>query len=173
MGSLHSLADKEGGLSTHAVKTRTHRFHSIAFGFTERKPSSVPSKLFFGNPSLFASSWGHPNPDFSTSVNDGKAPLSFQIQNFSIRNQLGTKWVDNFDNFLSQNKFWPNPNKVDNSPEEETNQKFEKCLCRISANPEAINSKKSYQDHGNASPSEITARPEGFIHKLSIAGEGK
>ena len=173
MGSLHSLADKEGGLSTHAVKTRTHRFHSIAFGFAERKPSSVPSKLFFSNPSLFSSSRGYPNPGFSTGVNDGKAPLSFQIQNFSIRNQLGTKWVNNFDNFLSQNKFWPNPNKVDNSPEEETNQKFEECLCRISANPEAIYSGKSYQNQGNACPGEITARSEGFIHNLSIAGERK
>jgi hypothetical protein len=106
-------------------------------------------------------------------VNDGKAPLSFQIQNFSIRNQLGTKRIDNFDYVLSQDEFRPKPNEIDNSPKDETKQKFEECLCRINANPEAINSEQSYQDQGNAGPSEVTARPEGFIHNLSIAGERK
>ena len=173
MSSLHPLTDKEGSLSAYAVKTRAHRFHAVTFGFTERKPSAVPSKLFFGNPSLFASGWSHPNPGFSTRVNDGEAPFSFQIQNVSIRNQLGTKRIDNFDYVLSQNEFRPKPNKVDNSSEDETKQKFEECLCRISANPEAIDSRKSYQNHGDAGPGEITARPEGFIHNRSIAGERK
>ena len=173
MRSLHALADKEGGLSAYAVETRAHGFRAITFGFTERKSSSVPSKLFFGNPSLFASSRSYPNPGFSARVNDGKAPFSFQIQNFSIRNQLGTKRIDNLDLVLSQNEFRPKPNKVDNSPKEETKQKFEECLCRISANPQAIYSGKSYQNHGNAGPGEITARSEGFIHNLSIAGERK
>jgi hypothetical protein len=173
MRSLHTLSDKEGSLPAYAVKTRAHRFHTSAFGFTEWKSSYVPAKLFFGNPSLFSSSWSYPNPGFPTRVNDGKAPLSFQIQNISIRNQLGTKRIDNFDYVLSQNEFRSKPNKVDNSPKDETKQKFEECLCRISANPEAIYSEKNYQDNGSTSPNEITSRPEGFIHSLSIAGERK
>ena len=173
MSSLHTFANKVGSLPTYAIKTRAHRFHASAVGFTERKSSSVPSELFFSDPSLFAGSWSHPNSGFSSRVNDGKAPLGFQIQNFAIGNQLGAKWIDNFNDIISQNKFRSDPNKENDSAEDETKQKFEDCLRNISTNPEAVDSEKSYQDHGNTRPSEITARPESFIHSLSIAGDRK
>ena len=173
MLSLNTLSNKKSSLSTDAVKTRAHGLHAIALGLTERKSSSVPSKLFLGYPSLFSGSWSNPNPSFSTRVDDGKAPLSFQVQNIAIRNHLGTEWVYNFNNILSKNEIRPNPNTVNGSHQIETQAQLKKYLYGASANPETIYSKKSYHDKGRTRPSKITSGSEAFIHNLSIAGDRK
>ena len=173
MVSLNTLSNEKSSLSANAIKTRAHRFHTSALGFAERKTSSVPTKLFLGYPSLFSGSWSNPNPRFSTRVNDCKAPLSFQVQNFAIWNQLSTQWIYNFNDFLSKNEIRSNPNEVNRSNQNETKQQFENCLHGISTHPEAIYSKKSSQDKSRTRPSEVTSGSEAFIHNRSIAGDRK
>ena len=173
MTSLYTLSNKEGSLSAYAIKAGTHRFHSSVLGFTERKSSSVPTKFFLSNPSLLSSRRGYPHLGFAASVNNGQAPLGFQVQHVAVGNRLSAKRIYNFDYILSQDKFGSYPENIDKRAKNDAENQVPHDFKVVVDNPEAINAEKSNQHVRSSRPSKVAARPKGLIHHLSIAGEGK
>ena len=173
MQALNSFANHVGSLTTQAVKARTHRFHSRTLGISEWNAPTKPSEFFISDPALLSARRGHPHSAFTASVNNRKTPFGFKIQNIGIRNQFGSQRINNFNYINSQNKFWSQPEDVNQSNEGSTKPQFESRLTGAFRYPEAVYAKKSDQNNGSTSPSEVTAGSKGFIHHPSIAGERK
>ena len=173
MQSLNSFANHVCGLTTQTVEARTHRFHSRTFGITQRNVTAKPSKLLICNPALLSASGGYPHSALAASVNDRKTPLGFKIQNIGVRNQFGSQRINNLNHVTAQHKFWSQPEDVNHSNESGAQRQFENRLTGALRYPETICSKKSDQNNGRTSPSEVTAGSKGFIHHPSIAGERK
>ena len=173
MQSLNSFANHVGGLTTQTVEARTHRFHSRTSGIGKRNTSAKPSKFLICDPALLSARRGYPHSALTASVNDRKTPFGFKIQYIGIRNQFGSKRINNFNYITSQNKFWSQPEDVNQSNEGSTKPQFESRLTGAFRYPEAVYAKKSDQNNGSTSPSEVTAGSKGFIHHPSIAGERK
>lgn len=173
MTSLYTLSNKEGSLSTYAIKAGTHRFHTSVLGFTERKSSSVPTKFFLGNPSLLSGRRCYPHLGFAAGVNNGQAPLGFQVKDIFVGNRLSSKRIYNFDYILSQDKFGSYPENVDKGAKNDAENQVAHDFKVVINNPEAVNAEKRNQNIRSSRPSKVAARPKGFIHHLSIAGDGK
>ena len=173
MQSLNSFANHVGGLSTQTVEARTHRFHSRTFGIAQWNVTAKPSKLLICDPALLSASGGYPHSALTASVNDRKTPLRFKIQNIGVRNQFGSQRINNLNHVSSQNKFWSQPEYINQSNQSRTKRQFENLLVGALRYPETICAKESDQDNGSARPSKVTARSKGFIHHPSIAGERK
>ena len=173
MQALNSFADHVGGLSTQTIEARTHRFHSRIVGRSSRRVSADPTKFLFSYPSLFSARRGYPHSTFAASVNNGQAPLGFQVQNIGVRNQFSSQWINNFNLVDSQNKLGFNPKNVNKNAEAKTNNQISNDLQVVFNYPETVNSKERNQHVRSARPCEVTAGPKGFIHHPSIAGERK
>lgn len=173
MQSLYSFANHVGSLSTQAVQTRTHRFHSFVYGSTSRGVSANPAKFLFSDPALFSA--GRRYPDFAraTSVNDRQTPLSIQLKHVTVGNQFSSKGIDDFDHIISQNEFWFNPKNINNYAENEAKKQLADDLKIVVDNPESVNSKKDNKQVSSTGPSKVASRSKSFIHVLSIAGETK
>jgi hypothetical protein len=104
-------------------------------------------------------------------VNNNQAPFSFHFKHITISNQLSPKWIDDFDDIISQNEFGLNPKNVNNSAENDTQSQFAGDLKIVANNPETIHGKKQNQQVSSTSPSKVASRSKGFIHQPSIAGE--
>jgi hypothetical protein len=173
MTSLHAFADNVGRLSTQTIEARTHRFHSFVFGSTTRGISTNPTKLLLRYPSLLSTGWRNPHSRSSTGVNNGKAPLSFQVNHVTVGNRLGSKWIYNLDHIISQDKFGFNPENVNKGAKKDAGNQVANDLKIVFNNPESIDCEKRDQYVRSSRPSKVASRPKGFIHHLSIAGEGK
>ena len=173
MQSLYSFANHVGSLSTHAVETRTHRFHSHIIGAAHRYASTKPSKFLICNPALLSARRRYPHSAFAASVNDRKTPFSIKFQNIGVGNQFSSQRVNNLNHIIAQDKFWSKPADINQSKENCAERQFVNHLASTLSNPETINSKESDQDNGSTRPSKIAAGSKGFIHHPSIAGERK
>lgn len=171
MRSLNSLAYQISRLSTNAVKTGAHRLHTDVFGIANRKTTSVPTKFFVSDPPLFSRGWSYPHSTFSMRVHNGQAPLSFQFQDIAVRNQVGSKRVNNFNHIFFQHHFWFNPNQVDNHSQCRANHQLKRNLSKTFGYPKTIYNKQKDQYERATSPYVITSRPKSLIHVSSIAGE--
>ena len=173
MRSLNSLVNHVGSLSTQTVEAGTHRFHSNDFGFTGWHTSTQPAKFLFGNPALLSARRGYPNSAFAASVNDRKTPFGFEFQNIGVRNQFGSKRINNFNLVDSQDKLGFNPKNVNENAKNCAQHEFSNDLNIVTNNPQGVRGEESYQYIRSTRPSEITAGPKGFIHHPSIAGDRK
>ena len=173
MQSLNSFANHVGGLTTQTVEARTHRFHSRTFGIAQWNVTAKPSKLLICDPALLSASGGYPHSALTASVNDRKTPLRFKIQNVGVRNRFGSQRINNLNHVIAQHKFWSQPEDVNHSNQSRAQRQFENGLAGALRYPETICAKESDQDNGSSRPSKVTARPKGFIHHPSIAGERK
>ena len=173
MQSLHSFANHVCGLTTQTVEAGTHRFHSGGFGATHRHTSAKPSKFLIGYPALLSARRGYPNSAFAANVNDRKTPFGFKIQNIGIRNQFGSKRINNFNHIIAQNKFWSQPEDVDKNTKNCAQHEISNDLNIVTNNPQGVCGKEGNQKIRSARPSEITAGSKGFIHHPSIAGDRK
>lgn len=173
MKTLHSFANHVGGLTTQAVEAGTHRFHSLGFGATHRHTSAKPSKFFICDPALLSARRGYPHSAFATTVNNGQAPLGFQVQNIRIRNQFRSQRINNFNHIDSQNKLGFDPKYINKRTENGAQREISNNLNIVADNPKAIRCKEGNQYIGSTRPCEVTAGPKGFIHHPSIAGERK
>ena len=173
MNSLDTLSNQVSGLPANAVQTFAHRFHSTISGFREGKTAAVPTKFFISDPALFSAGGRNPYSSLSLGVNNSKNPLRIKAEYIAVGNQLGFKWIDNFDHIFSQNQFRSNPNEVCNSPENKGEHNVKEGLPGARTNPETINGKECNQNKRGTGISKIAARPKGFIHLPSIAGERK
>jgi hypothetical protein len=173
MQPLNSFANHVGGLTTQTVEARTHRFHSRTFGIGQWNASAKPAKFLLCYPTLLSASGGHPHSALTASVNDRKTPLRFKIQNVGVRNQFSSQRINNLNHVIAQDKFWSQPEDVNHSNESRAQRQFENRLAGALRYPETICAKESDQDNGSSRPSKVTSRSKGFIHHLSIAGEGK
>ena len=173
MSSFYPLSNQIGSLPASAIQTFTHGFHSAFSRFRERKAVAIPTKFFISNPPLLSAGRRNPNSSFALGVINGEGPLSIKAENITVWNQLRFQWINNFHNVISQNKFRFYPTKVNSSPENQTNNHFKKYLRGAGAYPETVSRKESYQNKRTTGPSEIATGSEGFIHNLSIAGDGK
>ena len=173
MQSLHSFANHVGSLTAQTVQARTHRFGSRAFGITHPNASAKVSKFLIGNPSLLSTRRRYPHSAFATSVNNSQDPFGFQVQNIDVGNKLGSKGINDFNQINSQNQFGLNPKDVNKSTENDAQNQVAHDLTAISRNPQGVRGKERNQYIRSCGPSVVTARSKGFIHNLSIAGEGK
>ncbi len=173
MQTLNSFANHVGGLTTQAVQARTHRFGSCNFGVTCWHVSAKVSKFLFSNPALLSTRRGYPNSAFATSVNNGQAPLGFQIKNVTIGNHFSSQRINDFNRVNSQNEFGFNPKNINKRTENDTEQQVAHDLNIVTINPQAVGGKERNQYIRSRRPSEVTAGSKGFIHHLSIAGERK
>ena len=173
MRSLHSFANYVCGLSAHTVEAGTHRFHFRSFGIAGKHITADPAKFFIGYPSLLAGRRSNPNFRFSTGVNYGKAPFGFQVKNIAVGNQISAKRINNFNIVGFQNQLGLNPKKVDKQNENCTESKVADDLNIAVDNPYAIDSEERNQEIGSCRPRKVASGPKGFIHRPSIAGEGK
>lgn len=173
MRPFNPLPDHMGSLSTSAIKTLTHGFHTILPRLTHRQTAAIPTKFLLGYPALLPASGGDPDLGFSLRMNDGKNPFSFKANNITVSNQFSAKRIYHHYRITLQNKFWFNPDQVNNRAQGNTEQVLNSNLRLGSSYPETISSKKSDQSKRAHSPSKITSRPKGLIHLASIAGEGK
>ena len=171
MRSLHSLAYQISRLSANAVKTGAHRFHTDVFGIANRKTTSVPTKFFVSDPPLFPGGWSYPYSAFSMSVHNGQTPFSFQFQDIAVRNQVGSKRINNLNYIFFQHHFWFNPNQVNNHSQCRANHQLKRNLRKTICNPKTIYNKQKDQYERATSPYVITSRPKSLIHVSSIAGE--
>ncbi len=173
MTSLHAFADYVGGLSTKAVKARTHGFHSVVFGSTTSGVSTNPSKFLLRYPSLLSTRRSNPNSRFSAGVNNGQAPLSLQVNYVTVGNGLSSKWINHLDHVGTKYKLGLDPENVDHGAEKDAGNQIANDLKIIFNDPESVDREKHDQYVGSSRPSKVTSRSKGFIHHLSIAGEGK
>ena len=173
MQSLYSFTNHVGGLSTQAVKALTHGFHSPAFRSTCNVVSPGPAKFLFSYPSLLSARRGYPHSGSAACVNNRQAPLSFQIKHIAVGDQLGSKRIYNFNQISSQYEFWFNPKKVNKDAKYCADKQVADDLKIVFNNPETVNGKERDQYVRNSRPSKVASRSKGFIHQLSIPGEGK
>ena len=173
MQTLHSFADHVGGLSTQTIETRTHRFHSQIAGSSSRCVSTDPTKFLFSYPSLFSASRSNPDSACATSVNNGQAPLGFQVQHIPVGNQFSFNRINYLNQVSSQNKFGFNPEDVYSSTENNAENQIANNSKIFLDNPKTINGEEHNQYIRTDRPSEVAAGSKGFIHHPSIAGEGK
>ena len=173
MQTLNSFANHVGGLSAETVEARTHRFHSRVVRRSSRSVSADPTKFLLRNPFLLSARRGYPHSAFASSVNNGQAPLSFQIQYVSVGNRLGFKWINDLDHVSGQDKFWFDPKNVYKGAKKDTNSQISKDLQVVFNYPETVNGEESNQYVRSTCPSKVTAGSKGFIHQSSIAGERK
>lgn len=173
MQTLNSFANHVGGLTTHAVKARTHRLHSLTFGSTCSVVSTNPAKFFISNPSLLSTGRGYPHSGSAASVNNGQTPLSFQVKHIAVSNQLSSKRIYDFNPISSQYEFGFNPKKENKNAENCADKQVSDDLKIVFNNPETVNGEQSNQYVRSSRPSKVATRPKGFIHHLIIAGEGK
>jgi hypothetical protein len=106
-------------------------------------------------------------------VNNGQAPLSFQVKHIAVSNQLSSKGIYDFNPISSQNEFWFNPKKENKNAEKCADKQVTDDLNIVFNNPETVNGEKSTLYIRSSRPSKVATRPKGFIHHLIIAGEGK
>ena len=90
-----------------------------------------------------------------------------------VWNQLSSERIDNFDHFVSENKFGSNPYNVGNSAQNDTNYQFEDILDGVGNNKDAVSGKKNNQSKRRTGPYEITSGSKGFIHMPIITGKTK
>ena len=173
MSSFYPFSNQIGSLAASTIHTFTHRFHSTFARFRERNSVAIPAKFFISNPSLFTTGRRNPNSSFAFSVINSESPLSIKAKYVTVCNQLRFQWINNLHKVIAKNKFWFDPSKVNGSPENETNYYFKKYLRGAGAYPETISGKERNQNKRTTSPSKIASGSEGFIHNLSIAGDGK
>lgn len=173
MISLHAFANNVGRLSTQAIEARTHGFHSFVFSSAARGISANPSKFLLSYPPLLATSRRNPHSRFPTGVNNGKAPLSFKINHVAVGNRLGSKWVNDLDYISFKDKFGFDPKNVYKGRKKDAGNQVANDLKIVINNPESIDCEKRNQYVRSGRPNKVTSGSKGFIHHLSIAGEGK
>ena len=173
MQTLNSFANHVGGLSAETVEARTHRFHSRVVRRSSRSVSADPTKFLLRNPFLLSARRGYPHSAFATSVNNGQAPLSFQIQYISVGNKFSLNRINNLNLVRSQDEFGFNPENVNQSAKKDTNNQISNDLQIVFNHPKTVNGEESNQYVRSTCPSKVTAGSKGFIHQPSIAGERK
>lgn len=173
MKSLHSLANQVCSLPAPTDETFAHRFGSAFSRVRQRNATSVPSELFIGNPPSLPADWSDPNSGFTLTVDNPKSPLCFEIEHLTVGNQLSSQRINNFDHFVSENKFGSHPNNVCNTTQNDTKDQFKEILGGVANNKEAVGSKKNYQRKRYTGPYEITFGSKCFIHTPIIAGKTK
>lgn len=176
MTPLHTFTDNVSRLSAQTVETRAHRFHSGGLRRSNCASSGIstnPSKFYFSNPTLLAACRRHPDSRFSVLVNNGKAPLSLQINNVTISNRHSSKRIYDLDCFGSQDELGFNPKNVNQGAKKGADNQISNNFKIIFNNPKGIESEKRDQYVRSDRPGKVTSRSKGFIHHLSIAGEGK
>lgn len=173
MESFHSLANQVGGLPAQTDETFAHCFGSAFSRFRQRNATSVPSELFIGNPPSLPTDWSDPDSGFALTVDNLKGPLCFEVDHVMVGNQLSSQGINNFDPFVSENKFWSHPYDVGNSNQNTTECQLKEMLGGVSNNKEAVGSKKNYQRKRYTSPHEVAFGPKCFIHIPIITGKTK
>jgi len=173
MSSFNTLTNYVCSLTANAVKAVTHRFHFGSSGFGKRQTVSVPAKFFISDPALLSARGS--NPDFGSPplVNDRQNPLGLEINDISVFDQLASKWVDDFNEIIAQNHFGFDPNKMDQSRENECENGFENLLSGFFNHQETIGHEENEQYQRTACPDEVVSGSKSFIHNLSIAGDRK
>ena len=173
MESFNSLANQVGGLPTQTDETFAHCFRSAFSRFRQRNATSVPSELFIGNPPSLPTDWSDPYSGFSLTVDNLKGPLCFEVDHVMVRNQLSSQGINNFDPFVSENKFWSHPYGVGNSNQNNAECQLKEMLGGVSDNKEAVSGKKNNQRKRHTSPHEVALGPKGFFHLSIITGKTK
>lgn len=171
MKSFYSLSNHVGSLSTKATKAFTHSFRTASARLSEGNSSAVPAECRVGYPSSLSAGRSNPHIRAAAAMNNSESPLSFEIQNFTVGNQLSAKWINNLDILNTKNKFWLNPNGISNKSQEQGENKLKNGLNGVLNRKETVDDKEGKQSKRCASPDEITPGPEGFIHLPSIAGD--
>ena len=173
MQTFYSFANHVSGLSTQAVKTRAHGFHSTAFRSVCNEVPTGPTKFLFSYPSLLSARGGYPHSGSSASVNNRQTPFSFKVNHITVGDQLGSKRIYNFNHISSQYEFGFNPKKINKNTENCADQQVANDLKIVLNNPDAVNGEERDQYVRSSRPSKVASRSKGFIHHLSIPGEGK
>ena len=173
MQTLNSFSNHVGRLSAETVEASAHRFHSRVVGRSGRSVSTDPSKFLLRNPLLLSARRGYPHSAFAASVNYGQAPLRFQIQYVSIRNQFGFNRINNLNQVSLQDKFGFNPQYINQNAKQDTNDQISNDLHVVFNHPESIDGEERNQHVRSTRPGKVTAGSKGFIHQPSIAGERK
>jgi len=173
MQTLNSFSNHVGGLSAETVEASAHRFHSRVVGRSGRGVSADPTKFLLRNPLLLTARRGNPDSAFAASVNNGQAPLRFQVNHVTVGNGLASNGIYNFNCIVPQHKFGFNPENVNQSAEKNANNQISNNLQIVFNHPETVNGEERDQCVRSTSPSKVTAGSKGFIHQPSIAGERK
>jgi hypothetical protein len=90
-----------------------------------------------------------------------------------VGNQFSSQRIDNFDHFVSENKFWSHPYDVGNSNQNDAEYQFKEMLGGVGNNKEAVSGKKNYQSKRYTGPYEITSGSKCVIHTSILAGKTK
>lgn len=173
MESFYSLANHVGGLPAQTDETFAHRFGSAFSRFRQRNATSVPSKLFVGNPPSLPTDWSDPYSGFALTVDNCESPLCFEVDHLMVGNELSSQRIDNFDPFVSENKFWSHPDDVGNSNQNDAEYQFKEILGGVGNNEEAVSGKKKNQRKRYSSPHEVAFGPKSFFHLPIITGKTK
>ena len=173
MQTLNSFANHVCSLSTETVEARAHRFHSRVVGRSGGSVSADPTKFLLRYPFLLSASRGYPHSAFATSVNNGQAPLSFQIQYVSVENEFSLNRINYFNLVPPQDEFGFNPENVNESAEKDANNQISDDLQIVFNHPETVNGEERDQYVRSTSPSKVTSGSKSFIHQSSIAGDRK
>ena len=173
MGSFYSLANHVGGLPAQTDETFAHRFGSAFSRFRQRNATSVPSKLFIGNPPSLPTDWSDPYSGFALTVDNCESPLCFEVDHLMVGNELSSQRIDDFDHFVSENKFWSHPDDVGNSNQNDAEYQFKEILGGVGNNEEAVSGKKKNQRKRYSSPQEVAFGPKSFFHLPIITGKTK
>ena len=171
MKSFYPLSDHVGSLSTKATKACTHGFRTASASRGEGNTLAIPTKSRVGYPTSLSAGRSNPYSRPASAMNNCESPLSFDIQNFTVWNQLSAKWINNFDTLITEYKFRLNPDGISNTTQKQSESKLEDGLSWVAKGRKTVDHKEEQQSKRCSSPDEITSRPEGFVHLPSIAGD--
>ena len=170
MFSFHSLSNHISRLATQTVQTGAHIFRTSISSVREWNVTSVPSKSVISDPFAFSARGGNPHSGFASLMNNRQSPLRVELDDFTIRNNFFSKWINNFDEFVSQNQLRSNPKQISKSAKNYKDQDFQHSLSSTCIDHQAIGRKERKQGKRNTRPNVIASGSKYFIHIPSMAG---
>ena len=173
MKSLDVLSNHVGGLPTQAAKALTHGLGATFSRFGHWNTTSIKTKGFIGNPPSLPACGSDPHTGFPTVVNNCKCPLCFEISHLTVCNNDSSEGINNFDCFISENKFRSNPNQKSESSQNETECEFKDNLNRVVNNKKTVNGEKYDEHNRHSSQNKVTSGSEDFMHIAIITEDSK
>ena len=171
MKSLNSLSNQVSGLPTRTIETFAHGFRFDRSRFREWNYFAVEAESRICNPAPLSAGWSNPNAGLAAAMDNRQSPLGFELQNLAVGNHLRVEGVNNFNYFIAEDQFWPNPYEIGNAADYQSENEFEEHLYGVCSDVEAVDHKENNEYESSTSPRVITSRSEGFGHMPSIAGD--
>ena len=173
MQSLHLLPNQIGCLPAEAVKALAHHGRFLVFIVSGQNAPTKHPKSFIGDPPTFAARWCDPNSRFTSFMDDGQSPLSFQAQNITVGDKSCCNWIHDHNTVCVEHHFGLYPKEITYAAKYAADKKFNYCLGVKPNHQKAICHEQNQQRKRDTSPDKIAFGPKRIVHLSIIAGEDK